>query len=153
MIIGRTSLPHCVYEDYQEQENETVAFVPSNSLFNQQSMTLEELTKHSLVVRRGSSFIEELRKRDFRLKLALQCHAPDAIKMAVQNVLGVGLAFKSWVQSEVTNGVFRLIDVPELKNITYKSFIIYDKRKTLSRSAQAFLQTLRYMRGATQAAT
>jgi DNA-binding transcriptional LysR family regulator len=70
--------------------------------------------------------------------------------MAVQKGLGVGLLFKSWVQSEIDRGDVRAINVPELKNITSKSFIIHDKRKLLSNSARGFIETLRSMKASVQ---
>ena len=146
LISSPSYLPSCVYEAYQEQEHETVAFVPCNSSHSEKSLSLEELAVLPLVVRGGSACVEELQKRGFQLKLALQCHAPDAVKIAVEKGLGVGLLYKSWIQAEVDKGNFRLIDVPQLKNITSKSFIVHDKRKILSSSAQGFIRTLRKMR-------
>jgi len=141
-LINKPSyFANCIYQAYQEQEHETLAFVPADSPITSERMSLEELVRHFLIVREGSSCTQELKKRGFKLKLALQCHAPEAVKTAVQRGLGVGLLFRTWVDSEITKGDFRAIDVPELRNITFRSFIAYGAEKPLSPQAKAFLQT------------
>jgi LysR substrate binding domain len=57
--------------------------------------------------------------------------------------MGVGILYRNAVASRIARGNLRLINVPELKEMGIKSFIIYDKRKPLSLIAQEFLQILR----------
>jgi DNA-binding transcriptional LysR family regulator len=141
LITHPTYSPCCIYEAYKDLE--IVAFVRADSPLGKRTMTLQELTRNALVVRRGSTAIRELATRGYNLNLAMQCDAPEAVKMAVRSGLGIGLIFKPRIQSEIAKGEFRLIDVPELKDIKSESFIIYDRRKSLSPIARDFVQTLR----------
>jgi DNA-binding transcriptional LysR family regulator len=141
-LINQPSyFPSCIYQAFEEQEHETIAFVPADSPIKQECMTLQELIRYPLIVRGGSFCVKQLKARGFKLKLALQCHAPEAAKTAVHRGLGVGLLFKAWTKSEIEKGEFRAIDVPELRNITFKSFIVYGAQKPLSPRAQAFIRT------------
>ncbi len=141
LITHPTYSPCCVYESYKDLE--IVAFVPADSPLAEHTMTLQELTRHPLVVRRGGTAIRELAARGYNLNLAVQCDAPEAVKMAIRSGLGVGLIFKDRIQSEIEKDEFRLIAVPELKEIKSEAFIIYDRRKSLSPIARDFMQTLR----------
>jgi hypothetical protein len=61
--------------------------------------------------------------------------------------MGVGILYRNAVASRVARGNLSLINVPELKELGLKSFIIYDKRKPLAPPmAQEFLQILREKR-------
>ena len=146
-LISKPSfLQNCVYRDYQEQKQETVAFVPDDSSIVQTSMTLQELTQHPLVVRGGSLCVENLMKRGFKPRLALQCHTPETVKTAVSRGMGVGLIFRNWIESDADKGVFRMIDVPDLRNITFKSSIIYGVQKPLALCAKDFIKTCMKLR-------
>jgi len=56
--------------------------------------------------------------------------------------MGVGILYRNAVASRVARGNLKLINVPELKEMGVKSFIIYDRRKPLAPMAQEFLQIL-----------
>jgi hypothetical protein len=58
----------------------------------------------------------------------------------------VGILYRNAVASRVARGNLSLINVPELKELGLKSFIIYDRRKPLAPMAQEFLQILREKR-------
>ena len=98
----------------------------------QWNASLEELVRYPVLVRAGSFCSEEIKRRGYKLKLALQCHAPEAVKTAVNRGLGVGLLFKTWIESEIASGEFRAIDVPELRSITFTSFITHSAQRPLS---------------------
>jgi len=140
LITNPNYLPACTYEPYKEYE--AVAFVPWDSAITEETMSLAELISHPLIVRRGSICVDELRRRGYKPDLAIQCDAPDAVKAAVQRGLGIGLLFRGRVEPEIEKGDLRVLDVPEMKDIKIKSFIVYDARRPLSASAQDFLQTL-----------
>ncbi len=144
LITNPTHSPRLVYEAYQEHE--AVAFVPRASPLSKRSMSLGELTRQPLVVRRGSTTIKELQRQGYELNLAVQCDASEAVKTAVQRGLGVGLLFRARVEPEISNGDLSMIDVPEMNNIKIESFIIYDRRKPLSATAQDFIRILRKVR-------
>lgn len=145
-LVTRPSyLPSCIYEEYAEHE--AVAFVPPDSPLCGKTLSLRELTRHPLVARKGSQSIQELKRRGYRLNLALQCDAPEAVKTAVRKGMGIGILFRGRVDNEIRKGDLRMLDAPEIASITTHSFIIYHKRKALSASGRDFLDTLRTLRG------
>jgi DNA-binding transcriptional LysR family regulator len=136
--------PSCTYEVYNEQE--TLAFVPADSAIAQTTMSLAALTKLPLVTRKESAFIKELMRRGYKPNIAMEFVAPDAVKAAVQQGLGVGLLFRTRIAPDIEKGRFRAINLPELQALTHKSFIIHQKQPPLSPIAQEFVQNLRGIR-------
>jgi DNA-binding transcriptional LysR family regulator len=57
--------------------------------------------------------------------------------------MGVGILYRNAIASRVAKGNLKIINVPELKEMGIKSFVVYDKRKPLAPMAQEFLQILR----------
>jgi DNA-binding transcriptional LysR family regulator len=140
LITNPTYFHDCVYEPYKDYES--VAFVPPDSSLPNKQMSLEELAALPLIVRRGSVIVDEIRKRGYQPNLVVQCDAPDAVKASVERGLGVGLLFRGRVAPEIEKGQLRVLDVPEMKDIKIKAFIVFDNRKPLSSSAMDFLHTL-----------
>lgn len=144
LISSPSNHANCIYEPYKEHE--AVAFVAPDDPLGGSRMSLSELSRYPLVVRKGSSGIEEIEKRGYPLNLVLQCDAPDAVKAAVKKGVGIGILFRSRVQLEISTGELQQIDVPEMKNVVAKSFIAYDRRHPLSENAQAFLDIMRQIK-------
>jgi DNA-binding transcriptional LysR family regulator len=140
LITHATFSPHCTYEAYRELE--VVAFVRADNPLAAKSMSLAELTQNPLVVRRGSAILQEFTRSGYKLNLALQCDATEAVKIAIRSGLGVGLLFRPRIEPELLMDEFRMIDVPELKNMNTKSFVVYDRRRSLSPIARDFVQAL-----------
>jgi DNA-binding transcriptional LysR family regulator len=132
------------YEPYGKHE--LVAFARSKEIFGQSRMTLEKLAKLPLVVRRGCRSLREFSKRGYDPNLAVECRANECVKAAVFKGIGVGILFRESVEDEPD---LRIINVPELKTIECRSYIIYAKNKPLTPLAQAFLQLLRERRTST----
>lgn len=138
--------PNCVYEIFEEYH--AVAFMPADSTDPKPAMiSLEDLVSYPLVVKRGSSCIKEIIRRGFTLNLALECDAPETVKMAVRSGLGMGILFRARLEQSREREGLHIMEIPELKNVTRTSYIIYDKRRPLSFKAQDFLATLRRMGG------
>lgn len=130
-----------VYEPYEEME--LIAFcLPSNSLARKQ-LTLKELSECPLVLRRGGRLEKVLMNLGYKMNIAMRCEVSGAVKAAVRMGMGVGILYRNAVASRVTKGSLRLINVPELREMGIKSFLVYDKRKPLSPMAQAFRQIVR----------
>jgi LysR family transcriptional regulator, low CO2-responsive transcriptional regulator len=140
LITHATFSPHCTYEAYGELE--VVAFVRADSPLGTGSMSLAELTQNPLIVRRGSAILQEFTRSGYKLNLALQCDATEAVKIAIRSGLGVGLLFRPRIGAELERHEFRIIDVPELKTMNTKSFIVYDRRRGLSHIARDFVEEL-----------
>ena len=61
---------------------------------------------------------------------------------AVRRNVGVGILFKTVVESDIRKGEFRKIDLFGLE-LAGKTCIVYHKYKPLTAAAQAFLELLR----------
>ncbi|HEX9743745.1 MAG TPA: LysR family transcriptional regulator [Nitrospiraceae bacterium] len=144
LITGPSYAPTNVYEAYEMHR--AVAFVPPEHPLAGCTLELQELATHPLVVKKESTSIVEIVRRGYELKIVLQCESAEAVKIAVQSGLGVGLLFSGRVAGEIAKGELRAINVPELEEITRQSFIMYARNKPLSASAENFIQTLRSMR-------
>lgn len=147
LISNPRNLPNCEYEAFQETKYEVaVVAAAHNPLSKRTHLSLQELLKLPLIVRAGSTCVEELRRRGHELKMALQCRAPEATKLAISQGLGIGLVLRSWVQSEIESGEMVAITVPEINALTYQSYITWNKRRALNSHAQNLIQTMRDMK-------
>jgi DNA-binding transcriptional LysR family regulator len=79
----------------------------------------------------------------YKMNIALRCEVSGAVKAAVRMGMGVGILYRNAVASRVTKGSLRLINVPELRQMGIKSFLVYDKRKPLTPMAREFRQIVR----------
>jgi DNA-binding transcriptional LysR family regulator len=144
LITAPNYLPSCDYESYIEHE--AVAFVRPDSQLAGRKFSLSELARQPLVFRRGSTSVKELTGRGYKLNVAAEFDAPEAVKSAVLGGVGIGILFRSRVEAEIRKGEVIELNVPDLGAITAKSFIITAKHRPLSRGAKEFIQTLRRLR-------
>jgi DNA-binding transcriptional LysR family regulator len=141
LVTTSSKLPGFACEPYLEHE--AVAFVTPNQPLRCKTLSLWELAQMPLVVHRANSAIQELQSRGYELKFAAEFDTVEAVKTAVRGGMGVGILFRSHLESELTRRDLWIIDVPELKSIVLKSFVIYAKRSYLPPNVQSFLQILR----------
>jgi DNA-binding transcriptional LysR family regulator len=141
--------PACAYEALEDYQ--PVAFVPYDSNIRDDTMTLEELARYPLIARRGTSCVKELVARGYKLKFALECDAPETVISVVRRGWGVGFLFSARLTREMSRGSVRIIQLPELSDIKRRSYIVYDRRRTLTQSAQDFINVLRRGNEATAA--
>jgi DNA-binding transcriptional LysR family regulator len=128
------------YEPYEEME--VVAFcLPTNPLA-QKKRTLKELLENPLVLRSSGRTEKMFTNLGYKVNIAFRCELSSAVKAAVRMGMGVGILYRNAVASRVARGNLKLINVPELKAMSIKSYVAYDKRKPLSPMAQQFLQTV-----------
>ena len=144
LVTTPCELPGCECEPYLEHE--AVAFAAPENPLCRKTLSLQELVRIPLVVRRGSSTVSELERRGYTLKFAAQFSAIEAVKTAVRGGMGVGLLFRSRLESELAHGEVTIVDVPELRSIKLKSYIVYGKRPRQSANVLKFLQILREYR-------
>lgn len=144
LITGPSYAPTNIYEAYEVHQ--AVAFVPPDHPLGGQVMALEDLAKLPLVVKKESTNVHAIMRLGIDLKIVLQCESAEGVKIAVQNGMGVGLLYLARVAAEIRKGELVAIDVPELKEITHQSFIMYVRHKPLSPSAEDFIRTLRRMK-------
>src|SRR5262245_455371 len=129
------------YESYEEME--LVAFcLPTNPLARRK-LTLKELAECPLVLKGGGRLEKVLTDLGYRMNVVLRCEASTTVKAAIRMGMGVGILYRNAIASRVAKGNLKIINVPELKEMGIKSFVVYDKRKPLAPMAQEFLQILR----------
>jgi DNA-binding transcriptional LysR family regulator len=140
LITNPSHRAEIVYEPYEEME--LVAFcLPTNPLARKK-LTLKDLGECPLVLRGGGRLEKVLMNLGYRMNVALRCEGSTTVKAAVRLGMGVGILYRNAVASRVARGSLRLLNVPELKQMGIKSFIIFDKRKALAPMAQEFLQIM-----------
>src|SRR5262245_13580446 len=144
LITNPSHRAEIVYEPYEELE--VVAFcLPTNPLARKK-LTLKELVECPLVMRKGGRTDRMFMNLGYKVNVVMRCEVSSAVKAAVRLGMGVGMLYRNAVASRVARGNLRLINVPELKELGFNSFTIYDKRKPLAPMAQEFLQIPRYKR-------
>ena len=141
LITNPSHRAELIYESYEEME--LVAFcLPTNPLARKK-LTLKELAECPLVLRGGGRLEKVLTNLGYRMNVVLRCEASTTVKAAVRMGMGVGILYRNAIASRVAKGNLKIINVPELKEMGIKSFVVYDKRKPLAPMAQEFLQILR----------
>ncbi len=141
LITNPSYRSEIVYEPYVEMQ--VVAFcLPTNPVAGK-TLSLRELSQLPLVVRTGGRIEHALSSHRQTVNIAVRCEASAAVKAAVGLGMGVGVLYRDAVVSRVARGTLKLIDVPELKEMGVRSFIIFDKRKPLPPIAAEFLEMLR----------
>ena len=138
LITNPSYRPELSYEPYEEMD--LVAFcLPSNPIVRKK-LSLKELSECPLVLRRGGRLEKVLMNQGYKMNIALRCDVSGAVKAAVRMGMGVGILYRNAIASRVAKGNLRLINIPELKELGIKSFIVYDKRKALAAMGQEFLK-------------
>jgi DNA-binding transcriptional LysR family regulator len=89
--------------------------------------------------------MKRLRDQGLQVRIAMRCAEPAAIKAAVRQKMGVGIAFTGSIKTAVDSGEFKILKVRGLE-LEAKSYIVYPKGRSLSPLAHKFLQLLREMR-------
>lgn len=141
LITNPSYRSEIVYEPYEEMQ--VVAFcLPTNPVAGK-TLSLRELSQLPLVVRTGGRIEHALSSHRQTVNIAVRCEASAAVKAAVGLGMGVGVLYRDAVVSRVARGTLKLIDVPELKEMGVRSFIIFDKRTPLPPIAAEFLEMLR----------
>jgi DNA-binding transcriptional LysR family regulator len=121
---------------------QVVAFCLPISPFAGKTLSLRELGQLPLVVRTGGRIEHALTSQRDRVNITVRCEASAAVKAAVGLGMGVGVLYRNAVASRIASGTLKLINVPELKEMGVQSFIIFDKRKPLTRVASEFLEMI-----------
>jgi DNA-binding transcriptional LysR family regulator len=147
LITNPSHRDEIVYEPYEELE--MVAFcLPSNPIARKK-MTLKELFECPLVLRRGGRSERLFTNLAQKTNIALRCELSSTVKAAVRMGMGVGILYRNAVAHRVVRGNLKIINVPELKELGVKSFIAYDKRRSLAPMAREFFQMLLEKRNST----
>lgn len=136
-----------VSEPYMRMK--VVSVVGKGFLPNQKALTLKDIAKIPLIVLsspdgRGmtETFFQKLRDQGFRPKILMRCDSPEAIKTAVKKKLGIGILYEDIVKDDLARGDFRRIRIADFPSEA-QSYVVYEKHRPLSASAERFLEILR----------
>jgi len=140
LITNPSYRTEIIYEPYDEME--LVAFSLAKNPIARKRVNLKDLVECPLVLRAGGRLENVLMNLGYKVNVAMRCEAAASVKGAVRMGMGVGILYRNAVASAVARGNFRFVNVPELKQMGIKSFIIYDKRKPLAPISQEFLQVM-----------
>jgi DNA-binding transcriptional LysR family regulator len=140
LITNPSHRAEIICEPYEEME--VVAFCLPRNPLARKKLTLKELVECPLVMRSGGRIEQVFRNLGYKVNIVLSCEVSAAVKAAVRMGMGVGILYRNAVASRAARGKLKVLDVPELKQMETKSFIIYDRRKPLTSVAQEFLQIL-----------
>jgi DNA-binding transcriptional LysR family regulator len=147
VVTNPSGSPALKVEPYRKET--VVAFVAAgHPLAKKTRLTLSDVAEAPLIIRRGRAaktrqYLSQIEQKGLQLKILMECESAEAVKIATLKGMGVGIAYRDHVESEVRKGDVRIIKVPGLKHAGTQSFVVYQKDKPLSPSAQDFLQSLR----------
>ena len=121
---------------------------PSHSCAKKQKLSLEDIQKIPLIVRKETvttkRLLDEIERRGFRPNVVLSCATPYGVQAAVRNKIGVGILFFSAIESELQKQEFKVLKLRGLEKMLWaESCIVYNKTKPLSAPATKFLHLLR----------
>lgn len=143
-VPASTSLKTELYR----RERLVIFGLPKHPLAQKTTVNLGDLARYSLVIRHSENsagvteqLLRDLHCRGLKLKVALRCQTPTGVKEAVRKKMGLGILYRSTVETDVRRGDFNLIRCPEVK-IEGNALIIYRNDRALSQCASAFLDLL-----------
>jgi len=155
LVRHASSSPHIVSEPYRRER--ILPFISAkHPLARKGRLTLSELGAVPLITRgintssnRVDETVRQLESRGLKPNIVMRCESPQAAKIAVSKKMGLGFLYWDLLKSDVRNGLFKTIDLPEL-NLEFTTFILYRRDKPLSSDAQEFLALLRQRRHKSQ---
>lgn len=149
LITNPSHNDEIVYEPFEEVE--VVAFcLPTNPIVGKR-LSLKELVACPLVMRTGGRIEKVLMSQGCKVNIAVRCQAGESVKAAVRMGMGIGILYRNAIAARLATGKLKLINVPELNQLRFNSFVIYNRRRPLSPIAQEFLQMLREKRNSESA--
>jgi DNA-binding transcriptional LysR family regulator len=129
-----------------------VALVLANSpLAQKREISIGELAGHPLVIRgrkEGSKVLRiltSMERHGVKLNIYMYCGSANMLKTAVRETNGIGILYEDVVESDLSNGEFRLFRIPGLR-LTAKISLVYRRHRPLSAPARDFLALLRQWR-------
>ncbi len=130
-----------VYEPYEQMEVVAVC-LPANPVAGK-TLSLKELAGYPLIANSGGRIESVLTSQGHGMNLTLRCGASEAVKAAVRMGMGIGILYQNSIASSLARGNLKLVNVPELKRLGIKSYLVYDRLRPLSPIAREFLALLR----------
>ena len=123
---------------------------PNHPLARKKKLDLNELNNIPLIIRDGNDgsdrLLKQLESRDVKIRVALRCISPDAVKAAVRRKMGVGILFTDMIRDDVKRKDFAILKFANAVTSVRNSYIAYSKKKSLSGAAADFLKLLQCMK-------
>lgn len=122
---------------------------PNHPLARKPRVSVSDLLSHSWLVRSSrthpgtsSVLLKRLSDDGLDIRVGCRCDSSDAVKAAVRQRLGIGLAFEDVVKAEAHRGEFKILKGHGLK-LEGEAVLVYRKDRELSPAAQEFLALAR----------
>lgn len=141
-----------------KRERVVVFVLPDHRLASQKTLTITDVLAEPLIIRGGKGIsgttqnaLKKLKDQGRIVRIGMLCDGPAAIKAAVRQKMGVGIAFADSIKLELDAGEFKVLKVKDFE-VEAESFIVYPKYRALSPLAYEFLELLRAARVETEKA-
>jgi DNA-binding transcriptional LysR family regulator len=134
--------PQIAIETIRNEELLAVAAAGS-ALAKRGSLDLREIEKVPVIAKLGGSITSELQQRGLKLNLIMHCDSVEGLKAAVKAGIGIAFLYREVIQSELKHGDLKVVRVPELKEISIRSCMMYRRDISLSQGASDFIELLR----------
>lgn len=125
---------------------------PDHPLAQRPSVDLSEVLSEPLIVRGGKGIsgatqhaLKKLKEQGRTVRIGMVCDGPAAIKAAVRQNMGIGIAFTDSIKLEIEAGEFGVLKVKDFE-IQAESFVVYANNRSLPALAREFLELLREVR-------
>jgi LysR family transcriptional regulator, low CO2-responsive transcriptional regulator len=123
---------------------EVVAVVSTkHPLAKKEKLTEAELLQVPFVMMTGGRIAQEINNLGLKLNVVLWCESIELEKESVQAGLGLGLFYRGSAEAGLKEGYFKLMGIPQLKDIKIPCFVIYKKGERLSSQGRSLLALLR----------
>jgi DNA-binding transcriptional LysR family regulator len=107
------------------------------------TLTDVELLQVPFVMMTGGRIAQEINNLGLKLNIVLWCESIELEKESVRAGLGLGLFYRGSAEAGLKEGYFKLIGIPQLKDIKIPCFVIYKKGERLSSQGRSLLALLR----------
>ena len=134
-------------EPYRKER--VVAFVAAGyPLAKKKQLTLADAAQVPLIIRRGRltktrQHLNQIEQKGFQLNILMECESAEAVKIATMKGMGMGIAYRDHIDSEIRKGELKILKILGLKPANAQSFVVYQKDRPLSPNAQDFLELLK----------
>lgn len=133
--------PRLIVESFRAGEIAAVVDA-RHPLAKKRRLMTDEFATAPFIVKIGGRIETLLKQKKLNLHVIMKCESGEAVKAAVESGLGIGLIYREYVEHGLRRGYLKTLEIPCLKEIEFKWFIIYRKGEQLSRHAEYFIRVL-----------
>jgi DNA-binding transcriptional LysR family regulator len=148
-VISNPAISPSIRKEPYRMEKRTAFVRPDHPLAGKEIKQTRATSEIDFIVRlrigERSDAERELRAvlpKDLKLRIAMRCDSPDAVKEAVREGAGVGILFDGVIRRELKQGDFEEVKIPGLEGARHR-YIAYRNEDSLSAVAKQFLTFVR----------